>query len=287
MAAKIGHVEHQRVGAAGRARGSRRRLPRPRPRCATSSVTCAPASASAEAAASPMPRPAPVTSARLPSRRNEGAACSSTVHRTHSRRLARRGRCARHSGARARWPARRGRRKPSSMQSREQYSPIMRAGLVGQHLLVGAGLHELADPQPAGVARRLLGRQRVVGADHLVAIGDVGARAEEQRAVVLHAVEEHVRIARHHLHVLGGDAVGLGDHLGLVGADDHLAVILPGLAGRVGGREDLQQPLDLRHGVARELLGIGDQHGRRGRSVLGLAEQVGRADLAVDASRRR
>ena len=36
------------------------------------SVTCAPAAASAEAAASPMPRPPPVTSARLPSRRNEG-----------------------------------------------------------------------------------------------------------------------------------------------------------------------------------------------------------------------
>src|SRR3954471_23124180 len=37
------------------------------------SVTCAPASANADAAASPMPRPAPETSARLPSRRNEGA----------------------------------------------------------------------------------------------------------------------------------------------------------------------------------------------------------------------
>ena len=35
------------------------------------SVTCAPAAASADAAASPMPRPPPVTSARLPSRRNE------------------------------------------------------------------------------------------------------------------------------------------------------------------------------------------------------------------------
>src|SRR3954468_17332132 len=36
------------------------------------SVTCAPAAANAEAAASPMPRPPPVTSARLPSRRNDG-----------------------------------------------------------------------------------------------------------------------------------------------------------------------------------------------------------------------
>src|ERR1051326_6519169 len=40
------------------------------------SVTCAPAAASADAAASPMPRPPPVTSARLPSRRNEGVLAS-------------------------------------------------------------------------------------------------------------------------------------------------------------------------------------------------------------------
>src|SRR5215831_17309658 len=48
------------------------------------------------------------------------------------------------------------------------------ARVVGQYLLERAGLEELADPQPAGVARRLLGRQRVVGADHLVAVGDIG-----------------------------------------------------------------------------------------------------------------
>src|SRR5262249_52720030 len=43
------------------------------------SVTCAPAAASAEAAASPMPRPPPVTSARRPSRRNEGVFVRSMV----------------------------------------------------------------------------------------------------------------------------------------------------------------------------------------------------------------
>src|SRR5665213_2105680 len=49
--------------------------------------------------------------------------------------------------------------------------------LIGQHLLIGARLEKLADPEPAGEARVLLGRQRVVGADHLVAIGDIGAGA--------------------------------------------------------------------------------------------------------------
>src|SRR5487761_1333293 len=63
------------------------------------------------------------------------------------------------------------------------------AGFRGFDFLVGAGLEELADPQAAGVARRTLGRQRMVGADHLVAIGDVGVRPEKDRAVIVQAVE--------------------------------------------------------------------------------------------------
>src|SRR5262249_52826013 len=77
-----------------------------------------------------------------------------------------------------------------------------RGSLVREHLLIGAGLEELPHPQAAGVARGLPGRKRVVGSDHLVAIGDVGAGTEKQRAVVLHVVQEVVRISRHHLHML-------------------------------------------------------------------------------------
>src|SRR6266571_5979665 len=58
-----------------------------------------------------------------------------------------------------------------------------RARLGGPDLLVGAGLEKLADPEAARIARRALGRQRVVGADHLVAIGNIGLGAEEEGAV--------------------------------------------------------------------------------------------------------
>ena len=105
---KIGHVEHQRVGAAARARGSRRRLPRPRLRCARAASHARRHPPARDAAASPMPRPAPETSARLPSRRNEGGGEFDSHRITPP--PARRARCVRHSGARAHWPARRGRK---------------------------------------------------------------------------------------------------------------------------------------------------------------------------------
>src|SRR6516225_9296051 len=66
---------------------------------------------------------------------------------------------------------------------------------VGEDALVAVRLDELADPQPARVAPRAHGRQRMVRADYLVAIGDVGAMAEEERAVVRHALQEPVGVA--------------------------------------------------------------------------------------------
>ena len=59
----------------------------------------------------------------------------------------------------------------------------------GRHPLVGAGLEELAHPHAAGVARRAAGRQDVVRADRLVAVGDGRLLADEERAVVGQAVE--------------------------------------------------------------------------------------------------
>src|SRR6185295_19169199 len=79
---------------------------------------------------------------------------------------------------------------------------------LGRDLLVGAGLQELADPEAAGVARGAQGRERVVGADDLVAVGDVGFRPEEERAVVPHPVQKISRVFAEDLDVLGRNAIG-------------------------------------------------------------------------------
>ncbi len=79
----------------------------------------------------------------------------------------------------------------------------------------------------------------------------------------------------------GGDPVGLQDQLVLAVADDDGAMIGPGLAGDVGRGQDCQQPVDLGHGVAGELLGGGEQDGRRVDAVLGLTQQVGGAELGA------
>jgi hypothetical protein len=123
----------------------------------------------------------------------------------------------------------------------------------------------------------------MIGADHLVAVGDVCAWSQKQRTVVLHAIEEHIRIAGHDLHVFRRDTVCLGDHFDFAVADDHFAEIFPRLAGCVRGRKDRQQALNFFHGIARKLFGIGNQDGRGGWPMLGLTKQVGCTNFAVHA----
>src|SRR6202048_3018819 len=334
------------------------RSPRLRMACAAASisavvraasVTCAPACASAEAAASPMPRPPPVTSARLPSSRNDGVFVSSiepapliftarfgevrsaVPHvrsapspRSYGERVGVRG------GGLLDWfaphplplPAPRAgggsdrvcRPVCASSLSRLGIGDVaaavtphahigllgvseetfehaqpgaifadQRGSLVGEHLLVGARLEEFADPEAAGVARRFFGRQGVVGPDHLVAVGDVRAGAEKERAVVAHVRQKIIGIARHHLHVLGGDAVGLAHHLVESFAHDHLAEVRPCLAGDLGGGKDCEQPLEFAQGVACKLFGIGDEDRGGGWAMLRLAEKIGGAELPVGA----
>src|SRR5258708_4261477 len=51
-------------------------------------------------------------------------------------------------------------------------------GRLGRHLLIRHGLEEFPDPQTTSIPRGPLRRQRVIGADHLVAISDIGFLAK-------------------------------------------------------------------------------------------------------------
>ncbi len=94
----------------------------------------------------------------------------------------------------------------------------------------------------------------MVRPDDLVAVGDICAWAEEQCPVGMHVLEEPVVTIRHDLHVLGRYVIGDLEHL-LVGvAYDDFAVVAPGCGRGLGGRKDLQDPVDLRQRVARKFL---------------------------------
>jgi hypothetical protein len=94
-------------------------------------------------------------------------------------------------------------------------------------------------------------------------------------------LEEVVGVARHHLHVLGGDAVGLLQHLLVAVADDHLAVVAPGLPAIVGGGQDGSSRSTSAMVSRASFSELVSRMAGRGRAVLGLAEQVGGADLGV------
>ena len=120
------------------------------------------------------------------------------------------------------------------------------ARFVGQHALVGDRLDELADPEPAGIAGGALGGQRVVGADHLIAIGHIRARAEEERAIIRESLEEPIWLPREHLDVLAGDLIRHLQQFCIGIAEDDFAIIAPGLAGQIGRWQRFQLAADLR-----------------------------------------
>ena len=60
---------------------------------------------------------------------------------------------------------------------------------LAREALIRDGLEELPDPKTARVAGRAAGRQRMVGADALVAVGDRALLAQEQSAVVAQDAE--------------------------------------------------------------------------------------------------
>ena len=156
-----------------------------------------------------------------------------------------------------------------------------RGGLVRLDPLVRARLQELPDPEPARVPGGPHRRQRVVRADHLVAEGDVRPWPEEERAVVAHPLEEHLRVACHHLDVLARDAVRLRDELVDRVAEDDLPALLPGGPRDVRRWQPAELGLDRGRHRRGELGRRGEQDCGAGRTVLRLAEQVDGRELGV------
>ena len=195
--------------------------------------------------------------------------------RSRSRGRPRRGTSSTRTSQLRAWPS-----KFSIRHWRAQISPIIAlAALVA--LLEGHGLEELPDPEPAGVARRAAGREDVVRADRLVAVGDRRRLAEEERAVVPHPLEVPARVGGLDLDVLEGVRVGGGERLVVGVDDDDLAVVLPRPRRDLGGRQVSSCTAIWRSVSSRERLRRRDEDGRRGGAVLGLAEQVGGDDHRV------
>src|SRR5579863_10063399 len=83
--------------------------------------------------------------------------------------------------------------------------------------------------------------------------------------------------------MLGGNAVGLGNHFILVIAQDHLPVVCPGFPCNRRGWEYLEQTSDLCDCAAFERFRVCEQNGGRTRPMLSLSEQIRGAKLGINA----
>ena len=152
-----------------------------------------------------------------------------------------------------------------------------------RHALPCQRLHELVHRQAARVACSAFGRQHVVGAAGLVAIGHRGFFAEKQRAVAGQVGQPPIEIARVHFQVFAGVAVADRHNLLARVAQHHFAVVAPGTGRRVAccGWQRRDQ---LRHAL-HHLLGQwpvgGEQPGRRLVPVFCLADQVAGNDFCI------
>ena len=109
---------------------------------------------------------------------------------------------------------------------------------------------------------------------HLVTIRDARLFTKEQGAVICHLIERLARVPGQDLNMLKGVFVGNPERLVQVLGDDDLAKGLPRHAGDGRRGQDLQQLVDPLDGLAADVLGVGDEHGRRVWSVLGLRQEV-------------
>ena len=149
--------------------------------------------------------------------------------------------------------------------------------LIRGDFLIAVCFQKLANPQPACIPACLFCWQRVVGADHLVAIGHICACAKEQRTVTGHVFKEPVITVGHDLHMFRRNIVCHLQHLVIAVTDNDLAIVAPADRRRIRGRQDGQQPVNLGQGITRQRFGIGQQNSWRVIAMFGLAKQIGRA----------
>jgi hypothetical protein len=74
----------------------------------------------------------------------------------------------------------------------------------------------------------------MVGANHLVAVGYICARANKQCAVIGHVLQEIVIIGGHDLHMFAGDFVSLNTCFFKTVYENNLTIISPRDAGDIG-----------------------------------------------------
>ena len=93
----------------------------------------------------------------------------------------------------------------------------------------------------------------MVGADDLIAIGNIGARSQKQCSVIAQIIPEPQIAVGHHLHMFRSDPIRFDQHLRMAVADNDFAKIGPGGPSNFTRRQNGQQPLDFRHGIACQL----------------------------------
>ena len=157
-----------------------------------------------------------------------------------------------------------------------------RRGLIGENPLIAVSLKKLSDPKPARIAPSFFCWQRVVGADNLIAVGHIRARAQKQRTVAGHMLQKPIIAIGHDLHMFGGDIICDLQHVLIAVTTDYLPIITPTDACGRSGRKDRQQAVDLPECLYSQFARIGHQNCGRIIAVLGLPQQISGAELGIN-----
>ena len=103
----------------------------------------------------------------------------------------------------------------------------------------------------------------MVGADDLVASGDIGAGPKKQRSIAGHVFKKPIITVGHHLHMFRGDIIGHSAHFIIAVTDDHLTIIPPTGAGGLGCGQYVENTINFSQSFMGQLGTVGDQY-RRG-----------------------